>query len=135
MPQIFCCHSLWWTRQQHLRMLSTTFTTIPKETWKNCPTFDKCCGTKKNANAKGKHPVSLNIAMITLYKQGKSICAKHVAAMHGMKLSHKGKRKEARAQQAEVRQKQRLQKSSPKDEECVLAPPDKEIHFGGIKRK
>ena len=73
MPQIFCCHSLWWTRQQHLRMLSPAFTTMPKETWKNCPTFHKCCGTKKNADAKGKHPVSLNIAMITLYKQGKSI--------------------------------------------------------------
>ena len=55
--------------------------------------------------------------------------------MHGMKLSYKGKSKEARAQQAEVRQKQRLQKSSPKDKECVLAPPDKEIHFAGIKRK
>ena len=89
---------------------------------------------KKNADAKGKHPVSLNIAMITLYKQGKSICAKHVAAMHGMKLSHKGKSIEARAQQAEVRQKQCLQTSSPKDKECVLAPPDKEIHFTGIKR-
>ena len=73
---------------------------------------------EKNADAKGKHPVSLNIAMITLYKQGKSICAKHVAAMHGMKLSYKGKSKEARAQQAEVRQKQRLQKSYPKDKEC-----------------
>jgi len=34
---------------------------------------------------------------------------------------------EARAQQAEARQKQRLQKSSPKDKECMLAPPDKEI--------
>ena len=40
--------------------------------------------------------------------------------MHGMKLSYKGKSKEARAQQAEVRQKQRLQKSSPKDKECML---------------
>ena len=90
---------------------------------------------KKNADAKGKHPVSLNIAMITSYKQGKSICAKHVAAMHGMKLSYKGKSKEARAQQAEVRQKQHLQKSSPKDKECMLAPPNKEIHFAGIKRK
>ena len=58
---------------------------------------------KKNADAKAKHPVSLNIAMITLYKQDKSICAKHVAAMHGMKLSYEAKSKEARAQQAEVR--------------------------------
>ena len=71
--------------------------------------------------------------MITLYKQDKSICAKHVAAMHGMKLSYKAKSKEARAQQAEVRQKQRLQKSSPNDKECMLAPPDKEIRFAGSK--
>ena len=55
--------------------------------------------------------------------------------MYGMKLSYKGKSKEARAQQAEVRQKQRLQKSSPKDKECMLSPPDKEIHFAGFKRK
>ena len=70
---------------------------------------------EKNADAKEKHPVSLNIAMITLYKLDKSVCAKHVAAMHEMKLSYKGKSKEARAQQAEVRQKQHLQKASPKD--------------------
>ena len=39
-----------------------------------------------------KHPVALNLAMITSYKQGKSDCAKHayVATMHGMKLSYKG---------------------------------------------
>lgn len=55
--------------------------------------------------------------------------------MNGMKLSYKGESKEAKAQQAEVRQKQRLQKSSTKDKECMLAPPDKEIHFAGIKRK
>ena len=90
---------------------------------------------KKNAYAKEKHPVSLNIAMITLYKLDKSVCVKHVAAMHEMKLSYKGKSKEARAQQADVRQKQCLQKSSPKGKECMLAPPDKEIHFAGIKRK
>ena len=65
--------------------------------------------------------------MITLYKQDKSICAKHVAAMNGMKLSYKGKSKEAKAQQAEVRQKQRLQKSSTKDKECMLAPPKRYI--------
>ena len=90
---------------------------------------------RKNADSKEKHPVALNIAMITLYKQDKSICAKHAAAMSGMKLSYKGKSKEAKAQQAEVRQKQRLQKSSIKDKECMLAPPDKEINFTGIKRK
>ena len=73
--------------------------------------------------------------MITLYKQDKSICAKHVAAMNGMKLSYKGKSKEAKAQQAEVRQKQCLQKSPTKDKECMLAPPDKEIHFAGSKLK
>ena len=66
-----------------------------------------------------KHPVALNITMITLYKHDKSVCAKHVAAMYGMKLSYKGKSKETRAQQAEVRQKQRLQKSSAKDKECI----------------
>ena len=65
----------------------------------------------------------------------KYICAKHVAAMNGMKLSYKGKSEEAKAHQAEVKQKQRLQKSSAKDKECMLVPPDKEIHFTGIKRK
>ena len=89
MPQIFCCHSLWWTRQHHLRMLSPAFTTMPKETWKNCPTFHKCCGTKKNADAKGKHPVSLNIAMITLYKQGKSISTSNVASYPGSRWAGK----------------------------------------------
>ena len=65
-------------------------------------------------DAKGKHPVSLNIAMITLYKQGKSICAKHVAAMHEMKLFYKGKSKEARAQQAEVKTETTSSKVIPK---------------------
>ena len=88
---------------------------------------------RKNSDSKEKHPVALNIAMITLYKQDKSICAKHVVS--GMKLSYKGKSKEAKAQQAEVRQKQRLQKSSAKDKGCMLVPPDKEIHFAGITRK
>ena len=52
--------------------------------------------------------------MITLYKQGKSICAKHVAAMRGMKLSYKGKSKEARVQQAEVKTETASSKVIPK---------------------
>ena len=117
--------SLWWTRQQHLRMLSPAFTTMPQDIWKNCPSNTNAV-ERKNADSKEKHPVALNIAMITLYKQDRSVCAKHVAAMNGMKLSYKGKSKEAKAQQAEVRRKSHLQKI-----ECMLAPPDKEIHFAG----
>ena len=78
-------------------MLSPAFTTCQKKLGKTVQRSTNAVERKKNADAKGKHPVSLNIAMITLYKQGKSICAKHVAAMHGMKLSYKGKSKEARA--------------------------------------
>ena len=98
-PQIFCCHSLWWTRQQHLRMLSPAFTTCQKKLGKTVQRSTNAVERKKKMPMQKelKHPVSLNIAMITLYKQGKSICAKHVAAMHGMKLSYKGKSKEARA--------------------------------------
>ena len=29
--------SLWWTRKQHLKMLSPAFTTMPQDIWKNCP--------------------------------------------------------------------------------------------------
>ena len=43
--------SLWWTRQQHLRMLSSAFTTMPQETWKNCPSNTNAV-ERKNADAK-----------------------------------------------------------------------------------
>ena len=39
--------SLWWTRQQHLRMLSSAFTTMPQETWKNCPSNTNAVERKK----------------------------------------------------------------------------------------
>ena len=38
-----------------------------------------------------KHRVALNIAIITVYKQDKNVCAKFAATMHGMKLSTKKK--------------------------------------------
>ena len=84
---IWLKHDHWWTRQQHLKMLSPAFATMPQDIWKNCPSNTNAV-ERKNADSKEKHPVALNIAMITLYKQDKSICAKHVAAMSGMKLSY-----------------------------------------------
>ena len=119
--------SLWRTRKQHLKMLSPAFATMPQDIWKNCPSNTKAV-ERKNTPSCTQHSYDH-------FVQTGQKCAKHAAAMNGMKLSYNRKSKEAKAQQSEVRQKQRLQKSSTKDKECMLAPPDKEIHFAGIKRK
>ena len=86
----------------------------------------------KNADSKEKHPVALNIAMITLYKQDKSVQNLQQQWMEwNFPTMEKVKKLKLSRQKTEAVSSKVIHKNK----ECMLGPPDKEIHFARIKRK
>ena len=59
----------WWTRSNHLKMMSTAFSVMDEEVWSKCPA---------TTNAVER------IANLTVY----FACLKHLAAEHGLSLSY-----------------------------------------------
>ena len=89
----------WWTRSDHLKMLSKTFSTMAEDVWKRCPSSTNAV-ERRNKDCKSDSPQCLKLAMIKVYKLDKVACLK---------------------------QKQRL-KSIP-DKSCQFGPPDRVDNF------
>ena len=116
----------WWTRSDHLKMLSKTFSTMAEDVWKRCPSSTNAV-ERRNKDCKSDSPQCLKLAMIKVYKLDKVACLKHMAAEKGVVLSYRSTTEEARRVSAIQKQKQRL-KSIP-DKSCQFGPPDRVDNF------
>ena len=116
----------WWTRSDHLKMLSKTFSTMAEDVWKRCPSSTNAV-ERRNKDCKSDSPQCLKLAMIKVYKLDKVACLKHMAAEKGVVLSYRSTTEEARRVSAIQKQKQRL-KSIP-DKSCQFGPPDRVDDF------
>ena len=78
--------------------------------------------------------MSIQQAIINLYKLDKSYVAKYLAAASGSVISYNSRSTSAKVSAAESRKKQR-QKSTLSDKQALHGPPDKQCHFkAGQKR-
>ena len=92
----------WWTRCDHLKMLSKSFSNMEDEVWKQCPSTTNAV-ERRNKDCKCDVPQSLKLAMIKVYRVDKVACLKHIAAEEGMSLSYRSRTEEARRMSAEKR--------------------------------
>jgi len=77
--------------------------------------------------------VSIQQAIINLYKLDKSYVAKYLAAASGSVISYNSRSTSAKVSAAESQKKQRQQSTS--DKQALHGPPDKQCHFkAGQKR-
>ena len=91
-------------------------------------------------------PVSIQQAIINLYKQDKSYVAKYLAAASGSVISYNSRSTSAKVSAAESRKKQRQKSTSDEsrkkqrqkytsDKQALHGRPDKQCHFkAGQKR-
>ena len=85
--------SQWWSRYDHLKMLSESFSTM--ESWKECPSPTSAV-ERKNKDCKNDTPQNVKLAMIKIYKLDKVDCLKHIATEEGVSTSYRSKSEEAR---------------------------------------
>ena len=77
--------------------------------------------------------MSIQQAIINLYKLDKSYVAKYLAAASGSVISYNSRSTSAKVSAAESRKKQRQKSTS--DKQALHGPPDKRCHFkAGQKR-
>ncbi len=123
----------WWMRPAHLQMLHRDFTLMAEEVWSRCPDNTNAV-ERKNRDSKDCVPVSIQQAMVNLYKLDKSYVAKYLAAVGGSAISYNQRTTGAKSVAAETRRIQRQQFTSG-DKQVPLGPPDKACHFkSGRKR-
>ena len=68
----------WWTRSEHLKMLSKSFSTMADKIWEKCPSSTNAV-ERRNKDCKSDTPQCLKLAMIKVYKIDKVACLKHMA--------------------------------------------------------
>ena len=113
----------WWTRKDHLKMLSSAFSPMEEDIWIRCPATTNAV-ERKNKDCKTDTPNNLKSAMIKVYKIDKVCCLKHFAAEDGLSLSYRSKTEESRRMEA-------LQKIKRRSTACVsdakadYGPPDR----------
>ena len=115
-------------------MLHKDYSTMDNEVWGKCPSTTNAVECR-NTECKQKQPIPPKMAMLDVYKLGKAVCAKHIAAESGISISHRDRSETARHSVAQTRQRQRLAKIYPDDLKAQEGPPDQAYHFGqGCKR-
>ena len=115
-------------RLQHLQMLHKEFSVMADKVWDSCPSNTNAV-ERKNQDCKDSHPVVLRSAMINLYKLDKSVCCRYLAAKDGVCLSYGDHSVAGRKAAANLRQKQRLNKSYRSDPDAEKGPPDRLCHL------
>ena len=83
----------WWTRRDHLIMLSKSFSKMDDKIWERCPSTTNAV-ERRNKDCKSDNPQSLKLAMMKVYKVDKVACLKHIAAENGVfHTDHRGSKK------------------------------------------
>lgn len=116
----------WWTRCEHLKMLSKVFSLMDTDVWSRCPTTTNAV-ERKNKDCKADNPQNLKLAMLKVYKVDKIACLKHMAAEANISLSYRSRSQEAKSKEAKRKQQQR-KKTFP-DKSVQFGPPDKTSNF------
>ena len=116
----------WWTRCNHLKMLSGVFAVMDKDVWKLCPSTTNAV-ERRNKDCKSDTPGCLKLAMLKVYKVDKVACLKHIAAENGIILTYRSTTEEAWRKDAPTKKKQRM-KSLP-DKTSQYGPPDRPSNF------
>ena len=117
----------WWTRCDHLKMLSKAFCTMEDDVWSRCPSTTNAV-ERKNKDCKSDSPQCLKLAMIKVYKVDKLACLRHLATEVGVSISYRSRSEESRRAAAAKKQEQR-RKKFPEDPSSQFGPPDRLANF------
>ena len=114
----------WWTKRNHLKMLSNAFSTMEDDIWSRCPSTTNAV-ERKNKDCKSDFPQCLKLAMI---KVDKLAYLWHLAAEGGVSMSYRSRTEESRRAAAAKKQEQR-KKTFPEDRSSQFGPPDRLANF------
>ena len=122
----------WWTRTNHLQMLSKPFARMALSTWNKAPSnfngVERANSLAKDGDSKRK---SLYCAMQSLYEKDKVFALQYIAADGGTKTSYHSEISEEQRMKAVCKRKMR--QVAIKDSMASLGPPDKKQHFDNSK--
>ena len=116
----------WWTRCDHLKMLSKSFSNMDDDIWEQCPSSTNAV-ERRNRDCKSDTPQCLKLALIKVYKVDKVACLRHIAAKEGIVLSYRSRSEETR--RATALKKREYRKKITPDKESDYGPPDRIDNF------